>query len=280
MGHFQMNVLGIHISWVKHVGNTMEIKLIKKGNSTNTRGILSKAWYSIDGKAFLVKDNSFFDGQVGYEPYSEVMASKISEVLDLNHVGYELMPSYLFPDITVFGIEHVSVCENFLIKDAFIRPFERYILDKLGEGPKDKFEAYQIFLPKIPLLKMLAFDAFIGNEDRHTYNLDIITSPNIQYFSTSIYDNGISLLSYVKDSELRATKYIGKFDRAKPFRTTHKTQIKLIDAVLMPRVDSNMLYRNIILRIQPILSILPVERAKAIESYLKWRIRYLEKVMG
>ena len=47
---------------------------------------------------------------------------------------------------------------------------------------------------------MLAFDAFIGNEDRHENNFDVIVRDGKNY-APPIYDNGGSLLAWAMDEE-------------------------------------------------------------------------------
>ena len=63
----------------------------------------------------MVKGNSITEaGTAGYEPYSEVMASLIAQVLNLPHVEYTLMPAKLFPDIQTYSCDVVSVCPLFV----------------------------------------------------------------------------------------------------------------------------------------------------------------------
>ena len=65
----------------------MNIHLIKDVSEKTNRGLLSKAWYDIDGEAYLVKGNTLgtFNSlwEHGYEPDSEVMVSNIAELLGL-----------------------------------------------------------------------------------------------------------------------------------------------------------------------------------------------------
>lgn len=77
--------------------------------------MLSKGWYHVDGQLVMVKGNSITEaGTAGYEPYSEVMASLIAQVLGLPHVEYALMPAKLFPDIQTYSCDVVSVCPLFV----------------------------------------------------------------------------------------------------------------------------------------------------------------------
>lgn len=88
-----------------------KIQLVEKRETRTSRGMLSKGWYHVDDQLVMVKGNSITEaGTAGYEPYSEVMASLIAQVLGLPHVEYALMPAKLFPDIQTYSCDVVSVC--------------------------------------------------------------------------------------------------------------------------------------------------------------------------
>ena len=127
---------------------------------------------------------------------------------------------------------------------------------------------------------MLAFDAFIGNEDRHENNFDVIVRDGKKY-APPIYDNGGSLLAWATDEELTDTKLRYQFDKSKPFRSHHAQQIKLIDEPVLPTRDlGRRCIREIIQAISPILALLSEKRASAIRQYLKYRLHYLKAAMG
>ena len=258
----------------------MLIELVKKNATKTSRGILSKAWYKIDGKLCLVKGNSVdVNGVIGHEPYSEVMASKIAEVLHFSNLTYSLMDAKLFPDVKVHGLKHVSVCEYYIPKDFKVVSFYNYIIAKLGSEPADYFEAYKKILPVKPLFYMLFFDALIGNEDRHLSNFDILLGLDGTESLAPLYDHGASLLAWHGRKELGLAGKEGRFDLAKPFRTTHNVQIKLITEPLLSKTDLTILYRKLIESIEPVFDFLPDYRIGAIKNYLRWRMKYIEKVM-
>ena len=95
-----------------------------------------------------------------------------------------------------------------------------------------------------------------------------------------LYDNGGSLLAWATDEELTDTKLRYQFDKAKPFRSRHAQQIKLLDAPVLPVRDLDTLYTEIIQAISPILALLSEKRASAIRQYLKYRLHYLKVAMG
>lgn len=92
-----------------------KIQLVEKRETRTSRGMLSKGWYHVDDQLVMVKGNSITEaGTAGDEPYSEVMASLIAQVLGLLHVKYALMPAKLFPDIQTYSCDVVSVCPLFV----------------------------------------------------------------------------------------------------------------------------------------------------------------------
>ena len=71
-----------------------------------------------------------------------------------------------------------------------------------------------------------------------------------------------------------------QFDKAKPFRSRHAQQIKLIDEPVLPVRDLDTLYQEIMQAISPILALVSEKRAPAIRQYLKYRLHYLKAAMG
>lgn len=266
------------------------IQLIEKQETRTSRGVLSKGWYCIEGKTFMVKGNSITEaGTAGYEPYSEAMASLIAQVLKLPHVEYTLMPAQFFPDIKTYSCDVVSVCPRFTTDNERLYHFadvaDSYCFSHGLTASKENRFQYAIKLyGKKWLYQMLVFDAFIGNADRHENNFDIVIqnrqtdAPLI--YAPPIYDNGGSLLAWAMDEELIDTKLHYQFDDAKPFRSRHAQQIKLIDEPVIPVRDLDELYQEIIQTISPILGLLSEKRASAIRQYLKYRLHYLKSAMG
>ena len=262
-----------------------KIQLVEKRETRTSRGILSKGWYLVDEQLVMVKGNSITEsGTAGYEPYAEVMASQIAQVLHLPHVAYTLMPAKFFPDIKTYSCEMVSVCPNFVQPDEQLYHFAD-LLDAhfLASGqtatPEARFQYALDLYGKTWLYQMLAFDAFIGNEDRHENNFDVLVKNGV-FSAPPIYDNGGSLLAWAADDELTDIKLRYQFDKAKPFRSRHAQQIKLIDQPVFPKQDLELLYSEVLNAIEPILALLSEKRAAAIRQYLKYRLHYLKAAMG
>lgn len=262
-----------------------KIEPIEKRDTRTSRGILSKGWYRVDGQLVMVKGNSITEtGTAGYEPYSEVMASRIAQILGLSHVEYSLMPAKAFPDIRTYSCSVVSVCPKFLADEAQLYHFAdmadaHFLAAGKTASPTELFQYAVELYGKEWLYKMLAFDAFIGNEDRHENNFDVIVN-NGKFYAPPLYDNGGSLLAWTSEDELTDEKLRHQFDKAKPFRSRHAQQIKLIDQPVLPVRDLDELYKEVLCSIEPVLSLLSEKRALAIRQYLKYRLHYLETAMG
>ena len=262
-----------------------KIQLVEKRETRTSRGMLSKGWYHVDDQLVMVKGNSITEaGTAGYEPYSEVMASLIAQVLNLPHVEYTLMPAKLFPDIQTYSCDVVSVCPKFTTDDEQLYHFAdladaHFLASGRAASPEALFQYAVELYGKKWLYQMLAFDAFIGNEDRHENNFDVIVRDGKNY-APPIYDNGGSLLAWAMDEELTDTKLRYQFDKSKPFRSHHAQQIKLVDEPVLPVCDLDTLYTEIVQAISPILALLSEKRASAIRQYLKYRLHYLKAAMG
>ena len=262
-----------------------DIQLVEKRETRTSRGMLSKGWYRVDGQLVMVKGNSITEaGTAGYEPYSEVMASLIAQVLNLPHVEYTLMPAKLFPDIKNYSCDVVSVCPLFVKPGDQLYHFAdmadaHFLATGEKASPEALFQYAVELYGKKWLYQMLAFDAFIGNEDRHENNIDIIVR-HYKHVLPPLYDNGGSLLAWATDEELTDTKLRYQLDKSKPFRSHHAQQIKMIDEPVLPVRDLDALYQEIIQSISPILALLSKKRAPAIRQYLKYRMHYLKAAMG
>ncbi len=245
-------------------------KLVDKFSRCSSRGFLSKAWYMVNNDLILVKGNS----KGGYEPYSEVIAHLVAKCIGIETLPYWLESAGRYPDIKVFGIEHVSVCWNFLSsKEKYISINNKAQRDLKGD-PMDWLGYCKHILGEQYMDKMFLIDAIVGNEDRHLNNFGLIETTDGVIRPSPIFDIGASLLSWVEDLELsrKCRKYV--YDRGKPLRTEHKRQLQLFKKPHL-RPSSK---EEIFTCIGDILSCLDKERSAAIKTYLSWRLEeYLWK---
>ena len=189
---------------------------------SSSNGDLPKFWKIERGKRVLYKEGSApFDQQ----PYNEVFAARLLEMLDLPHVNYSLVQDE--------GEEKAySVCETFVTLNTEYIP----ALEILNAVPKLNHEnSYQHFWRcveelSIPVCRqevddMLLFDYLINNADRHYGNFGFIRDVQMRQFlgMAPIFDNGNSLWYLQLNKRMKL-----KDQPAKPFRDTHTEQVKLL----------------------------------------------------
>lgn len=239
----------------------MDIAFLKPESSMSSLGVLPKAWYKIDNRICLVKGASFHEGQPdGREPLAEVMASRIAEVLELDHISYRLLDAGLFPELN-WGYPYVSVCENYLkTGESFITADA--ILSRYGDSKEtDWFKYLDDCLDLKIYTDMFIFDAFIGNRDRHLRNFGKIYKDGEALKNFPIFDNGASLLS---------SHSLGHSDQAKPIRNTHKQQLQLL-----PRRRFDIDFSTIVQALGDTLDILPRVSRQRLLEFLEERMCYL-----
>ena len=185
----------------------------------SSNGWLKKKWMIIGGKRYLAKAGL---GTILQEPYNEVAASRIMDLLGMEHVGYHIITEKNRP---------LSLCENFITTDTEFVP-AAFVCNVL---PKEKDDMYFTHLQKcaaylhIPGVQeyidnLLTIDFLIENTDRHYGNFGFIRDVNTLEFigSAPIFDNGTSLWCQVPDTE------IGQWQYCRPFMLTQKQQIDFV----------------------------------------------------
>lgn len=258
----------------------MGYRLIRKDKTATSLGCLSKAWYSDGKNEYLVKGNIEFNkGGYGYEPFSEYIASIIAKHLNIPHIEYKVVRN-VFKDVKTYGIDYVSVCKKFSTPKGYQRLTALQFME-LMHGNSINTNYWTLFnrynRDTGGFLKMLIFDAIIGNEDRHLNNWDMLVSNN-DIRVAPIFDNGASLLAYVQDKDLSLDFKIGR-DRAKPFSNTHTKQIALIKKyykdfkIPFKEYELKIISNNILDEISDITNLLGY-RGKCINKYIKNRMEH------
>lgn len=252
-----------------------EAKVLKRDTSSST-GCLSKAWYFIKGKRYLVKGNSFDGSNVYYEPYSEVLASCVADCLGISHVTYTLGDAKDFPGVEVNGIRHVSVCEEIQLGLGEQLVSFNSLLLRSGRYMSfhDFMSAYRLLgLPDEDIYRMLVFDATIGNPDRHLNNWDYIISED-RLRPAPLLDHGASFRAKVAECDLGVG---GLFypDGAKSFGNTHMEIIQSIREEYsgeLFEVDFGELSEAFNLCLERVGAFLSAKRVKEISEYFDARV--------
>ena len=184
-------------------------------------GNLKKRWKIVNGKRVLVKGGS---NPFRQEPYNEVVASKILEVLDISHVSYSLLYIDGYP---------YSECEDFIKENQDLVP--AYLINKtLKKSNNDSSYTHilrcadKLNIPgfKEYIDKLIVFDFIIANEDRHFNNFGVIRDAKTLEFigPAPIFDSGSSFGYNKIDSDIKPFKDI----ESKPFRSNVIEQLLLV----------------------------------------------------
>lgn len=215
--------------------------------STSSKGDQSK--WRIGNK--WVKQNAR-----GYEHQAEILASLILSCSTLKQDEYV---TYYPCDIILTNGEKVLGCYSHDFRDIFQevtleRLFESNftstdtILNDATLSTTEKFEQiikqienFTGLNVRLEISLILAFDALILNEDRHTNNILFLYNPLTAAWKIApIFDNGLSLLSDTKDYPLgKPLSILKRKVKAKPFNTNFSKQLALYSGP--PFIDSTLL---------------------------------------
>ena len=205
---------------------------LKTPNNT-TDGMLKKTWVIEDGKRYLLKGG--YKNDI-LQPFNEVLASKICELLGFNHVKYT---------IDILNDKIVSKCECLTNKDTEIIPASQIIHGcKKNKNILDYqnyikiLEEHGITDAREKIENMYILDYIILNEDRHLNNFGIIRDVNtLKWLDVCpIFDNGQSLNILNYDENAVIVDGDGRlFYEVKPFDQI----IKIVDNI--KRIDISKL---------------------------------------
>ncbi len=196
------------------------MSLISPDNTSD--GQLIKKWKIADGKRVLIKGGS---NPYQQEPLCEVIASGIAERLCIPHTKYTLLWEHEKP---------FSVCQDFITSETEL--VSAYHIMQSRKKPNDLSD-YEFYLSCAEQLgvknireqteKMIVLDFLIGNEDRHFNNFGLIRNAvTLEWIGVApIFDCGTSLWYNTQENLI---KPLSPNLPAKPFKKTHREQIKLV----------------------------------------------------
>lgn len=196
------------------------MSLISPDNTSD--GQLIKKWKIADGKRVLIKGGS---NPYQQEPLCEVIASQIAERLCIPHTKYTLLWEHEKP---------FSVCQDFITSETEL--VSAYHIMQSRKKPNDLSD-YEFYLSCAEQLgvknireqteKMIVLDFLIGNEDRHFNNFGLIRNAvTLEWIGVApIFDCGTSLWYNTQESLIKS---LSPNLPAKPFKKTHREQIKLV----------------------------------------------------
>ena len=233
-------------------------------------GNLKKRWKSIDGKRCLLKSGS---NPYSQQTFNEVIASRIMDRLDIDHVPYS---------VTWINDEPYSVCEDFVTKDTELISAWRVLQLRTKANHESEYLHYvnickDLGIDIVPALdRMIVLDYIIANEDRHFNNFGLLRNANtLEWLGAApIFDSGTSLWYDRLTPRISSSSV-----NCKPFKKTHGEQLKLVssldwfDASKLDGIEDEILE---VFGDDKAAEYIDAERAKAIAVQVRNRIETVE----
>ena len=207
----------------KKLSSNEGINLMSPDNTSD--GWLKKKWTIVNGKRCLIKGGS---GATQQEPYNEIIASHLMERLHIPHVLYQIIVQNDYP---------YSICEDFITSDTELVPAWYIMQTQKKENHHSNYQHYlkccaDLGIPDLrhELDQMLVIDFLLVNEDRHFNNFGIIrNAETLDWIGAApIYDTGTALW-FSTPTKLIHPAAVNL--PSKPFRDTHREQIKLVSSL-------------------------------------------------
>ena len=257
-----------------------EYILIDKISIGTSTGVISKAWHTDPkGKMILAKGNT----EGGFEPYAEFIASKVLDILEIDHITYRLEPREDFSEVKAYGddVKHVSVCEEYgeLMQGQVITLWE--FLDTVTEVKKgDYWQAVIKFIDLDELKTLLVLDAYLSNKDRHLSNIEVVFKDDGSYKLVRGFDFGASLGA---TTPLKTLVDRRGLDKSKPFKDTHREQVHLICRYSNYRkrvsVSKENFINTVLKFIEDEVTCIPEKRIVEMKRMLVTRMHYLDNLI-
>ncbi len=237
-------------------------------------GCLKKRWKIIDGKRCLIKGGS---NPFRQQPFNEVIASKIMELLGIEHIPYDL----------IWDDEHnpYSICEDFITDNTELVSAWRIMQTQKKDNQTSVYQHFINCCEKLGIKdaetaidRMIVLDYIIANEDRHLNNFGAIrNAETLEWIGFApIFDSGSSLGYDKSEVQICANKDI----ECKPFKKKHEEQLKLakdfgwLDFNKLSSVD-NIIFNTFDKDENNIW--ISQDRAEVIRDFVDKRIRNLEE---
>lgn len=167
-------------------------------NSPGTAGSFLKAVDIHNDKKYYYKLSNFdlySMQEIGHEAFNEVIASRVLDLLHINHVHYSLSPA------------KININDKECIAHVCYSPdFKKSGETSIGFGVYYEFQ--KKFNPNLhtpmdliiqhnwqqQIFDMLIADFILLNRDRHENNWEIIRNENNQYYPAPLFDHNLSLI--------------------------------------------------------------------------------------
>jgi len=213
------NIIDFDTSFIEYGNNNVII-----APDLTVDGNLRKTWVCKDTERYLIKEGRWDEKQ---EPFNEVIAARIMDLFNIEHVSYGLLRS---------DKKRIPLCICKCMADRnteFIQG--QYVLDCEEKKNRNNYIRYIETCEKMGILdakkridEMIVIDYIIGNTDRHTGNFGIIRdAQSLQWLKIApIFDNGNSLFYNERDVD-NISNSTDSFCRW--FRDSNFQKLELID---------------------------------------------------
>lgn len=261
--------------------DTKKVDLYSPNNTSD--GMLKKTWIvGDDGKRYMLKGSY---KEKGMEPFNEVLASMICDVLKLEHVEYSL---------EILNGKVLSKCECFIDKNTeLLSAFSILKYNKIDMTIKNRnvYEAYVEILKskglenvEVNITKMFVLDYIIANTDRHLGNFGVIRNVETLKWEKIApnFDSGQALFSQKKVYEMNFNKVEGSFFNEKD--VDFETILQKVSENINFKIDFDRLndisnkWKELLISYQKISDI-SIERIDVIVNGLRERIKKLKHLI-
>jgi len=198
---FSSEVDGVYLNKTDKEGNVNEINSINPNNVSS--GNLPKGWICENDKRYMIKGSELLNYQ---EPYNEKIVSKWLDLLNVDHVRY---------DIRMIDKKPYSICESMLKNNEEL--ISAYFVEKMykKDNQKSYFEHYidcctmmglNADLARKSLEEMILIDYMDANTDRHWNNFAVIRDADTLKAKclAPLYDNGAALFANIATLDIKA----------------------------------------------------------------------------
>lgn len=246
------------LGWIAFTGLPSNISRNLSTPELTTEGALPKYWQKMNSSnIILVKGGTDGYANAGGEPYSEVTASLIANILGINCINYKLDNR---------NGKVVSISKLFTTKELGLITINDLLKYKFHGRDKVSLNETLSMLKSLlgtvePIYDMCFFDWLIKNDDRHLNNWGLLIENKTREFSgfAPLWDNGMSLLwSNMKQDFSQSYNYNNTFAsfnipydfileceyREKYIKMSNKLLKKINSGELLEMLEPIYSYRN------------------------------------
>ncbi len=230
---------------IKELKDLKYLSWDKVRQSSGTAGSYLKSFSYSNGKKVYYKLSYFDDvkGIFGYESFNEIIAARIMELLNINHLDYSLIHGNIVIDNKEYNT-YLNYSYDFKKNNETKVTFENfYNINKNDKEDIISFSKRYGFINDI--YNMILVDYLIINRDRHGANIEVLLDRNTkEYRLAPLFDHGLSLLSpnYFDDDIINFDTHLDRKVNSYVGTSDLKDNLDLIPREFLPKVKLDMEY--------------------------------------